>query len=97
MVKNDYGTMITNSATIGSLYEWKLQHGVALVGVSDSSVVYVSRVIVVSGVANGFTRAHREILVLVLFSMLLFTCSAHFVHMGSLLFSRVTEGQGVTG
>lgn len=67
--KSDYGTMITNSITIGCLYEWKLQHGVALVEGSDSSVDYVSVVPIVSRVVNSFTRAQREMLALLLSSM----------------------------
>lgn len=90
---SDYGTMITKSVTVGGLYEWKLQHDVALVEVSDSSVVTI-----VSEVANSLTRAHREIISLtVVLIALVFPCSAHFSHVGSLLFSRVTEGQRVTG
>lgn len=57
MVKSDYGTMITDSVTKGGLYEWKLQHGVALVEVGDSSVDYVSVVTIASGAANRLTRA----------------------------------------
>lgn len=71
---------------------WKLQHSVALVEVSDSSVDYVSVVAIVSGVTNSFTRALREILALTLILVVLvLTCSAHFSHVGSLLFSRGTK------
>lgn len=86
-VLSDYGTMITNHVTIGCLYVWKLQHGVALVEVSDSSVDCVSVVAIVSGVTNSFTRALREILALTLLVAPVLTCSAHFSHVGSLLFS----------
>lgn len=68
VVNSDYGT-ITNSVTIGCIYEWKLQHGVALVEVSDSSVDYVSVVTIVSGAVNSFTRAQREVLALLLSSV----------------------------
>lgn len=88
VLKSDYGTMITNHVTIGCLYVWKLQHGVALVEVSDSSVDCVSVVAIVSGVTNSFTRALREILALTLLLVApVLTCSAHFSHVGSLLFS----------
>lgn len=59
---------------------------------SERSVDYVSGVTIVSEMANSFTRAaQRETLALVL--SLTLTCSAHFHHVGSLLFSRAKDCQ----